>query len=166
MELISHLVRTLFKEFRVSYTNLGEIYIKKLEDFLKILFSVREGDFKECARLALELLPSEVIAPKGKISIPKAMLKQIFKKREFENIFVYLESFLTEIAKKGMPVLIIDKLQNIGDLKIDNYLIYELFSLFIRLTKELHCCHAFAVTSNSSFIERVYSEAILRERCR
>jgi AAA+ ATPase superfamily predicted ATPase len=63
-------------------------------------------------------------------------------------------------------VLIIDELQKIGDLKIDGYLIYELFNLFIRLTKELHCCHVFAVTSDSLFIERVYAEAMLQGRCR
>jgi AAA+ ATPase superfamily predicted ATPase len=61
--------------------------------------------------------------------------------------------------------LIIDELQKIGDLKIDGYLIYELFNLFIRLTKELHCCHVFAVTSDSLFIERVYNEAMLQGRC-
>ena len=164
-ELISHLIRVLPKNFRVFYINLRGIYVEKSEDFLKVLFNVRGRSFKECVRFALELLPSEVVTPKGKIPIPKAMLKQIFKEREFENVFVYLESFLTEIAKKKMPVLIIDELQKIGDLKIDGYLIYELFNLFIRLTKELHCCHVFAVTSDSLIIERIYSEAMLQRRC-
>jgi AAA+ ATPase superfamily predicted ATPase len=165
-ELINHLIRTLPKNFRVFYINLRGIYVERSEDFLKVLFNVRGKSFKECVRFALELLPSEVITPKGKIPIPKSTLKQIFKEREFENVFVYLESFLTEIAKKKMPVLIIDELQKIGDLKIDGYLIYELFNLFIRLTKELHCCHVFAVTSDSLFIERVYAEAMLQGRCR
>ena len=63
-------------------------------------------------------------------------------------------------------VLIVDEQQKIGDVKINKYLIYELFNLFIRLTKELHLCHVFAVSSDSLFIERVYSEAMLEGRCR
>jgi AAA+ ATPase superfamily predicted ATPase len=164
-ELINHLIRTLPKNFRVFYINLRGLYVEKSEDFLKVLFNVRGKSFKECVKYALELLPSEVITPKGKIPIPKSTLKQIFKEKEFENVFVYLESFLTEVAKKRIPVLILDELQVIGDLDIDGLLIYKLFNLFIRLTKELHCCHVFAVTSDSLFIERVYSEAMLQGRC-
>ncbi|RLI87085.1 MAG: ATP-binding protein [Archaeoglobales archaeon] len=165
-ELISYLIKTLSKDFRVFYINLRGIYVERSEDFLKVLFDVRGRSVKECIRFALQLLPSEVITPKGKIPIPKSMLKQIFKERELENVFVYLETFLTEICKKKVPVLIVDELQVIGDLKVDELLIYKLFNLFIRLTKELHCCHVFAVTSDSLFIERVYSEAMLQGRCR
>ncbi len=54
----------------------------------------------------------------------------------------------------------------IGDLKIDGSLMYKLFNFFIRLTKELHLCHIFAVSSDSLFIENIYSEAMLEGRCR
>jgi len=54
----------------------------------------------------------------------------------------------------------------IGDLKIDDFLIYKIFNLFVRLTKELHVCHVFAITSDSLFMERVYTEASLHGRCR
>jgi AAA+ ATPase superfamily predicted ATPase len=63
-------------------------------------------------------------------------------------------------------VLVIDELQVIGDLKIDGLLIYKLFNFFIRLTKELHLAHVFVITSDSLFIEQVYSEAMLEGRCR
>jgi hypothetical protein len=56
-------------------------------------------------------------------------------------------------------------LQVIGDLKVNEYLIYKLFNFFIRLTKELHLCHVFALSSDSLFIEKVYSEAMLQGRC-
>jgi len=39
-----------------------------------------------------------------------------------------------------------------------------LFNFFIRLTKELHLCHVFALSSDSLFIEKVYSEAMLQGR--
>ena len=34
----------------------------------------------------------------------------------------------------------------------------------MEIQEELHCCHVFAVTSDSLFIERVYSEAMLQGR--
>ena len=54
----------------------------------------------------------------------------------------------------------------IKDVRIDDLLIYKLFNFFVRLTKELHLCHVFAVTSDSLFIERIYNEAMLHGRCR
>ena len=64
------------------------------------------------------------------------------------------------------PILVLDELQVIGDLKVDDLLIYKLFNLFVRLTKELHSCHVFAVTSDSLFIEKIFNEAMLHGRCR
>jgi AAA+ ATPase superfamily predicted ATPase len=81
-------------------------------------------------------------------------------------MFKYIERFFVEISKKRTPVLIIDELQVIGDLKVDDLLIYKLFNFFIRLTKELHLAHVFAISSDSLFIEDVHSEAMLEDRCR
>jgi len=63
-------------------------------------------------------------------------------------------------------VVILDELQKISDVKINGPLIYELFNFFVGLTKELHVCHVFAITSDSLFMERVYTEASLHGRCR
>jgi AAA+ ATPase superfamily predicted ATPase len=63
-------------------------------------------------------------------------------------------------------VLVIDELQVIGDLKVDDLLIYKLFNFFVRLTKELHLAHVFVATSDSLFMEDVYSEAMFEGRCR
>jgi len=41
-----------------------------------------------------------------------------------------------------------------------------LFNFFIGLTKELHICHVFALSSDSLFIEKVYAEAMLQGRCK
>lgn len=43
-------------------------------------------------------------------------------------------------------------------MKIQGKLIYELFNFFIDLTKELHLCHVFAVTSDSLFNKHGFSE--------
>ncbi|CAB3287910.1 protein of unknown function [Methanocaldococcus lauensis] len=63
-----------------------------------------------------------------------------------------------------LPILIIDELQKIGDMEINGFLIYELFNFFIDLTKEKHLCHVFCLSSDSLFIEKVYDEAMLRDR--
>ncbi|MFQ6054589.1 MAG: ATP-binding protein, partial [Methanosarcinales archaeon] len=100
------------------------------------------------------------------IPITEGILDLFFREKTYEDVFEFLEDYFMEIAKNKVPVLIIDEMQKIGDVKIDDYLIYELFNMFIRLTKELHLCHVFAITSDSLFIERVYSEAMLQGRSR
>ncbi len=93
-------------------------------------------------------------------------MNALFKEKSYEDVFEFLEEYFTTIAKNKRPVLIIDELQVVGDLKIDGLLMYKLFNFFIRLTKELHLCHIFAATSDSLFLEGVYSEAMLEGRCR
>ena len=168
-ELMNHLIRILPKEYRVFYINLRGIYVGKADDFLKVLFEVdeKEYDLKEYLRVLVDYLPSKAELPFiGGIPVPKNLFKRFFEEREVENVFKYVEKLFLRLSEKFNPVLIIDELQVIGDIKIDDLLIYKLFNLFIRLTKELHCCHVFAVTSDSLFIERVYSEAMLQGRCR
>ncbi|WP_456419298.1 ATP-binding protein, partial [Methanocaldococcus infernus] len=64
------------------------------------------------------------------------------------------------------PIIILDELQKIGDLKINGFLIYELFNYFISLTKELHLSYVFCLSSDSLFIEKVYNEAMLNGRAK
>ncbi len=168
-ELFQHLIKTLPKDFVVFYVNLRHVYVSKADDFLKILFDVRSKrvSVKTIAKEIVDTyVPSEVVTPLGRFPIPKNVFKELFKEKAIENVFVYLENLLSEIAKKKKPVLILDELQKIGDVKIDGLLIYELFNFFIGLTKEAHLAHVFAITSDSLFIERVFNEAMLHGRCR
>jgi len=165
---MSHLIKTLPKDFRVFYVNLRGIYVSKADDFLKVLFEVEEKEYdsKEYLRVLVEYLPNKIELPFiGGIPVPKNIFEKFFEEKEVENVFKYIERLFSKLAEKFNPVLIIDELQVIGDIKIDDLLIYKLFNLFIRLTKELHCCHVFAITSDSLFIERVYAEAMLQDRC-
>ena len=168
-ELFQHLIKMLPKDFVVFYVNLRHVYVSKADDFLKILFDVKSKRVS-AKMIAKEIIdtyvPSEVVTPLGRFPIPKNEFKELFKEKAIENVFVYLENLLNEIAKKKIPVLILDELQKIGDVKIDGLLIYELFNFFIGLTKEAHLAHVFAITSDSLFIERVFNEAMLHGRCR
>ena len=165
-ELITHLIKQLPEDYVVFYINLRGKFISSYDDFVRALFKL-DREEKEYKAILKKI--SEVSIKSLKytgIPITEDILELFFKERNYEDVFEFLEDYFTEIAENKVPVLIVDELQKIGDVKINSFLIYELFNLFIRLTKELHLCHVFAVSSDSIFIENVYSEAMLEGRCR
>jgi AAA+ ATPase superfamily predicted ATPase len=148
----------------VFYINLRGIFVSKYDDFIEVLFEVYDDDKKpiEVIKSLLKDFPTLFGIP-----APKNTLEEILKKKTTKNVFRYITNVLMEVKKDGkQPILIIDELQKIGDMKINGYLIYELFNYFIDLTKELHLCHVFCLSSDSLFIERVYSEAMLDGRAK
>ena len=164
--LITHLIEELPEDYVVFYVNLRGKFISNYDDFVRALFKLdrEKKEYKEILRTI-----SEVSLKSLKftgIPVTEGVLDLFFREKTYEDVFEFLEDYFTEIAKNKVPVLIVDELQKIGDVRINTHLIYELFNLFIRLTKELHLCHVFAVTSDSLFIEQVYSEAMLEGRCR
>jgi AAA+ ATPase superfamily predicted ATPase len=124
------------------------------------LFSISKSKSKE-------ILPELLSTSARFFGIP--ISKSVFDVmlRDKENVFDYLLDVFGKVRENGKtPVLVVDEMQKIGDIKINEDFIYELFNFFVALTKELHLCHVFVVTSDSLFIERVYSEAMLQGRCR
>ena len=164
--MVSHLIKELPDEYAPFYVNLRGRFITDYEDFLNVLFEIDEdGGVDNVTEYAKSVL-KDLGAVSG-IPIPINLFEQIFEKKDkSKDVFKYIERFFVEISKKRTPVLIIDELQVIGDLKVDDLLIYKLFNFFIRLTKELHLTHVFAISSDSLFIEDVHSEAMLEDRCR
>ena len=166
-ELITNLIENLPKSQKVFYINLRGRFISNYDEFIKVLFDVehdaRYERIKEFLKQVVNVLPESYSG----IPIPKDMFLKLFKEKEVEDAFVYIETILRAFYKDGSPpVLVIDELQVIGDLKVNDLLIYKLFNFFIRLTKELHLAHVFAISSDSLFIEDVHSEAMLEGRCR
>ncbi|MEA1895791.1 MAG: ATP-binding protein [Euryarchaeota archaeon] len=163
--LVSHLIEGLPEEYVVFYINLRGRFILDYRDFIKVLFKIeKEKSYKEVLKTISEI-SRETLKFSG-IPVAESVINALFKEKSYEDVFEFLEEYFTTIAKDKRPVLIIDELQVVGDLKIDGLLMYKLFNFFIRLTKELHLCHIFAATSDSLFIENVYSEAMLDGRCR
>ena len=164
--LVNHLIEQLPADYAVFYINLRGSFITGYNDFLNVLFEIDEGNRSDNSREYAKAILKDLGTASG-IPIPINLFEQMFdKKNKSKDVFRYVEGFFVEVSKKRVPVLIIDELQKIGDVRINTYLIYELFNLFVRLTKELHLAHVFVVTSDSLFIERVYSEAVLQGRCR
>ncbi len=164
--MISHLIEELPEDYAPFYVNLRGRFITDYEDFLNVLFEIDEaGGVDNVTEYAKSILKD--LGTVSGIPIPINLFEQIFEKKDkSKDMFKYMEQFFVEISKKRTPILIIDELQVVGDIKIDGILMYKLFNFFIRLTKELHLCHVFAATSDSLFIEQVYSEAMLEGRCR
>ena len=166
-ELMNVFIKDLHERYKVFYINLRGRFIRDYDEFIKVLFDVeheaRYGRIKEFLKPIVSVLPESYYG----IPIPKDIFLTLFKEKEIEDAFVYIETVLKAFYKDGYaPLLILDELQVIGDLKVDELLIYKLFNFFVRLTKELHLAHVFVITSDSLFIEQVYSEAMLHGRCR
>ncbi len=165
--LMYHLVNEVLsrqeKKYATFYINLRGYSITKREEFLKVLFEVYDEDtFKKKFDRILKGMEKYHKA----IPVIRSIWREFFYGEKSFDAFKHVENFLQELYDKGLkPIIIFDELQVIKDIKIDNFLIYRLFNLFIRLTKELKLCHVFAITSDSTFIERIYNEAMLQGRC-
>ncbi|AEF95787.1 ATP-binding protein [Methanotorris igneus] len=151
-------------KYVVFYINLRRYFISKYGDFVEVLFKEYEENKKPIELVKGLIKDTPMLFG---IPIPKNTLETLLSKKEEKNIFDYITNILLEIKEDGkQPIIILDELQKIGDLKINGFLIYELFNYFISLTKELHLCHVFCLSSDSLFIEKVYSEAILNGRAK
>ena len=160
-ELFQHLIRNLPEDFVVFYVNLRERMIKDFNDFVEALFDIEYGRRK----VVVKELIAEVTKFAG-IPVSKSLLDQIFKEDKPKNAFRYIVRVVEDVKfEDRLPVLILDELQKIGDVKIDGLLIYELFNFFVTITKRHHLAHVFATTSDSLFIENIYAKAMLHGRC-
>ena len=167
-ELITHTIEELPEEYVVFYINLRTKFLASYDDFIESLFEMEmesDGALKKGKETLAELVSS--ITKVAGIPITKEFLDYVFKDNKPKNAFSYIIKLFLEVKATGkQPVLILDELQKIGDVKVNGSLIYELFNFFIDLTKELHLAHVFVVTSDSLFIEQIYNEAMLQGRCR
>jgi AAA+ ATPase superfamily predicted ATPase len=166
--LVSHLIEELPEAYTPFYINLRTKFLSSYDDFIESLFEMEmetEGTKRKRKETLAELVSS--VTKVAGIPINKEFLDYVFKDNKPKNAFSYIIKLFEEVKNAGkQPVLILDELQKIGDVKVNGFLIYELFNFFIDLTKEKHLAHVFVMTSDSLFIEQIYSEAMLEDRCR
>ncbi|EHP84255.1 ATP-binding protein [Methanotorris formicicus] len=180
--LINEIIKKLPNDYIVFYIDLRAHFISRYDDFVRVLFKAHKTDIddvKEFLRIIVPKLPNEIFG----IPIPKDLLNELFKDKKSDDVFEYIIDVFEELQLMGKkPILIIDvletfgfqnlcrfapkNLQVIGDLKINGYLIYELFNFFISLTKHRHLAHILCLSSDSLFIDKVYNEAMLQDRCK
>ncbi len=166
--LVSHLIEELPEDYAPFYINLRTKFLSSYDEFIESLFEMEmetEGTKRKRKETLAELVSS--VTKVAGIPINKEFLDYVFKDNKPKNAFSYIIKLFLEVKATGkQPVLILDELQKIGDVKVNGFLIYELFNFFIDLTKEKHLAHVFVMTSDSLFIEQIYSEAMLEDRCR
>ncbi len=112
-ELFQYLIERL--NFVTFYVNLRERMIGSYDDFVEALFEIPEGRKK----IVLKELITEVTKFAG-IPISKNLLEIIFKEDRPKNAFRYVVKVTKDIKERGKsPILIIDELQKIRDVKIE-----------------------------------------------
>jgi AAA+ ATPase superfamily predicted ATPase len=166
--LINCLIEQILDDYVVFYINLRTKLLASYDDFIESLFEM-ELETEATNRKRRETLKELISSVTKVVGIPinREFLDYVFRDKKPKNAFSYIIKLFEAVRDSGkQPVLVLDELQKIGDVKVNGSLIYELFNFFIDLTKELHLAHVFVITSDSLFIERVYSEAMLEGRCR
>ncbi len=166
--LATYLIEQLPDDYVVFYINLRTKFLACYDDFIESLFEMQiEPEAKK--RMRKETL-AEIVQSVTKVAgipISREFMDYVFKDKKPKNAFSYIIQLFEEVkAADKQPVLVLDELQKIGDVKVNGPHIYELFNFFIDLTKEKHLAHVFLITSDSLFIESIYNEAMLQERCR
>ena len=78
-----------------------------------------------------------------------------------------MERVLKKHIQEGKkPVMVFDELQKLKDIYLNGGsqrpLVKELFNFFVRLTKVLHLSHVIVMTSDTFFIEQVYTDSTLK----
>jgi AAA+ ATPase superfamily predicted ATPase len=169
--LLMRVFEELSEEYRIFYINFRGRDVERIEDLMRVLFSVRRGvisdDMREFIKEMLKEGARALKRLKG-IPVPEGIFDILFRSSgKVEDIFAYLEEYFEGIVMEGwVPVLVIDELQMIkrvmnatGQLVLD-----RLFNFLVRLTKETHLCHILCATSDCLFIEDVYNNARLGGR--
>ncbi|MCD4844395.1 MAG: ATP-binding protein [Methanosarcinales archaeon] len=120
-ELINHVIEELPEEYVVFYINLRTKFLVSYDDFIESLFEMEmesEG-MKRKGKETLTELVSSVTKVAG-IPINKEFLDYVFKDNKPKNASSYIIKLFEEVKVTGkQPVLILDELQKIGDVKVN-----------------------------------------------
>ncbi len=151
--------------------------ILNVDNFIECLFEVDEkskiDDFREYVKSLTDLLVggSEEISKYYlgmPIKIPKPFFDKIFNKKDKSaDVYQYIEYLFAKLNEKGKkPILIFDELQMIREITLNGnrLLLWSLFQFLVALTKVQHLCHVFCLSSDSLFIEYVYTTGELEGR--
>ena len=167
--LMDEVVKRLSNDYIVFFIDLRAHIISNVDEFYEVLFSYDIGLERKLTKFSdiISYLVSSAVKVVLGFPLPEKLVGRVLQRNKPKNAFTYIFTILQKLKSKGKkPVIIMDELQTISDLKIDGPLIYELFNFFVTITKRYHLAHVFAVTSDSLFIEKVFNEAMLQGRCR
>jgi AAA+ ATPase superfamily predicted ATPase len=142
------------KNYWVRYINLRGYLITSYKTFLEAFIKPKKESKKKQEKIDARMSI-------GIFEINASILNEV-KDRE-KDLFNVLISKIQEIAK-DKRIIIIDEIQTLEEIYIngDRELLKEFLNFCVRLTKELHLCHVVILSSNTVFIDRIYSDAKLK----
>ncbi len=167
--LIEYIVeKELFEDFEnlkpkgnwwVKYINLRGYLVNNYSNFLEAILTPRkEGKKEEKLSASFNI---------GVFKIKAELLNEV-KNREKDLFKILMEEIQNKARKNRQPILIIDEIQTLEDIYIngDREFIKEFLNFCVRLTKETHLSHVVILSSNTIFINRIYSDAKLKKTSR
>ncbi len=139
---------------RFLWYDLREYAIEKMEDAIAVLLGA-----KGTVPFLLKLFDINLYA----VTVKPEEIVKVFKKEL--DPFVVLGRELLKIKERGMtPVIVFDEMQNFKDIYMngERRLVDRLFNFFVAMTKVKHLAHVLVMTSDTFFIEEVYSSSALK----
>ncbi len=167
--LLMKVFEELPEDYRVFYINFRGRDVERVEDLIRVLFRVKEGEGK-ISKFIKEILKdgAKFLERVGGIPIPEGVFDLLFRQTDkVEDVFAFLEEYFMEVVDSGYkPVLVFDEMQTIKEVinATGKPVLARLFNFMVRLTKETHLCHSLCATSDCLFIEDVYANARLEGR--
>jgi AAA+ ATPase superfamily predicted ATPase len=145
-----------FLNLRETFADFTEDYNYK--DFLNMLFEVEDEKEKK------EKLSAGINV--GFFKIDSEIERKIHQGRV--DPFKVMKKEFIRLREKGIkPVLIIDELQALDKIYLNNgrdrQLIIQLFNFFVAMTKESHLAHIMVASSDSYFINTIYTDSRLKK---
>ncbi len=143
-------------QYWIKYINFRRTLVTDYDNFLYSFLKEVENndDFSDSGELDVEL-------NLGVIRINSRLFKQIKEKKT--NLFDELIKKLRKIKEK--KIIIIDEIQLLEDIYLNGnkLLLNEFLNFCVALTKETHIAHVVILTSNTIFLEQIYSNSRLKE---
>ncbi len=164
--LLMKVIEDLKGKIDPYYYDLRLVPISSYKDVLRIFF--RERGWRE--RL-VSAIPGIAKTFSRYFEVDAEVLKEIFdmKYNPFEVMENVLKGRRSRTGK--VQVIVFDELQKLKDVYLNSpnnqrSLVKELFNFFVRLTKVLHLSHVIVMTSDTFFIEEVYTDSTLKNTSR
>ena len=139
--LMDEVVKKLSDDYVIFFVDLRAQIVSNVDEFYDVLFSYEVGLRRRITKFSdvISSLISSAIKIYSGFPLPENLIDKVLRRNKPKNAFTYIFTILKELKSKGKkPVIIMDELQTISDLKIDGPLIYELFNFFVTITKRHH----------------------------
>jgi len=163
--LLMEVLNDLKSELYTYYYDLRLVPVSGYKDVLGIFF--KERGWRERLKKAI---PGIASATLKYFEVDGEVLEEMFEMKL--NPFEVMENAIRgrKNKSKKRPVIVFDELQKLREVYMNGGnqkpLVKELFNFFVRLTKVLHLTHVIVMSSDTFFIEEVYSDSALKNTSR